>query len=100
MVTGSNPVEGTMIHFNKIYKLSWIILFFLIIFLSSRDKSINTSIFESSPILSILTILLLIILTIISILRSIESRNQWRKIADQEKVNDVLDEIEKNKEIK
>ena len=57
------------------------------------------SAFESSPYLSVLTILLLLLLTIISILRAIESRNEWRKIGDEDEVNEILDEIEKDKKI-
>ena len=105
-VTGSNPVEGTMNHFNKIYRILWIILIFLIMYLSFQ-RNIDSqegqqkiiSAFESSPWLSIITISLLLILTSISVLRAIESRKQWRKIAKEDKVNEVLDEIEKKEKI-
>ena len=74
-------------------------------FLSFQDRTLEDgdgyriiSAFESSPYLSILTILLLLLLTIISILRSIESRNQWREIGDEDEINEALDKIEEDKE--
>ena len=103
-VTGSNPVEGTMNNFNKIYKFLWLILILLIMFLSSqRHLGLNdgkkevVSVFSSSPYLSVLTILFIIIMTSIGVLRALESRNQWRKIAEEEKADKVLDKIEKEK---
>ena len=95
-----------MQYFNKIYRFLWFFLILLIMFLSFQDRTIQDengyriiSAFESSPYLSILTILLLLLLTIISILRAIESRNQWRKIGNEDDVSEILDEIEKDKKI-
>ena len=103
-VTGSNPVEGTMVYFNKIYKLLWVFLIFLIMYLSfQRNIKSNgehqevVSAFSSAPILSTFTIILIIVLTGISILRAIESRNEWRKIAEEDNTNKVFDKIEDKK---
>ena len=103
-VTGSNPVEGTMNYFNKIYKFLWFFLICLIMYLSSQ-RSIKlsdgqqevVSIFSSSPILSIFTIFLIILLTGISVLRALESRNQWRRIAQEDNVDETLDKMEDKK---
>tara|TARA_Y100000996_G_scaffold273514_1_gene215374 strand:- start:838 stop:1284 length:447 start_codon:yes stop_codon:yes gene_type:complete len=103
-VTGSNPVEGTMNYFNKIYKFLWFFLICLIMYLSSQ-RSIKlsdgqqevVSIFSSSPILSIFTIFLIILLTGISVLRALESRNQWRRIAQEDSVDETLDKMEDEK---
>lgn len=93
-----------MNNFNKIYKFLWLILILLIMFLSSqRHLGLNdgkkevVSVFSSSPYLSVLTILFIIIMTSIGVLRALESRNQWRKIAEEEKADKVLDKIEKEK---
>ena len=103
-VTGSNPVEGTMIKFNKIYKLLWFALILLIMFLSSQrnvgtihGKKEVVSAFSSSPYLSMITIIFIILMTSIAVLRALESRNQWRKIAQEENADKVLKKIEKNK---
>ena len=96
-----------MNHFNRIYRLLWVLLIFLIMFLFYQDRTIETkegtkqiiSAFESSPYLSILTISLLLLLTLISVLRALEARNQWRKIGDEDKINQELDKIEKDKKI-
>ena len=102
VVTGSNPVEGTMNYFNKIYRFLWLFLAILIMYISFQRnvKSENgqqevVSALSSSPILSTITIILIILLTGISVLRALESRNQWRKIADEDNVNKVFDHIEK-----
>ena len=55
------------------------------------------SIFSSSPYLSIITIIFIVFMTFIGVLRALESRNQWRKIAEEEKANQVLKKIEKEK---
>jgi len=93
-----------MNNFNKIYKFLWLILILLIMFLSSQrhlglkdGKKEVVSVFSSSPYLSVLTILFIIIMTSIGVLRALESRNQWRKIAEEEKADKVLDKIEKEK---
>jgi len=95
-------VEGTMNHFNRIYRFLWITLIFLIMYLSSQRNAVIEggstkvmSAFSSSPVLSTITIILLISLTGISVLRAIEARNQWRKIAEEDSVDEVLDQIEK-----
>jgi len=99
-------VEGTMKYFNKIYRFLWIGLIFLIMVLFYQDRTLENegrkeiiSAFESSPYLSILTISFLILLTVISVLRTLEARNQWRKIGNEDEVDKVLDRIEKDKEI-
>ena len=43
------------------------------------------SVFSSSPYLSIITIIFIVFMTFIGVLRALESRNQWRKIAEEEK---------------
>jgi len=93
-----------MIYFNKIYKLLWIFLIFLIMYLSFQRNVKSTdghqevvSAFSSSPILSTFTIILIIVLTGISILRAIESRNEWRKIAEEDNTNEVFDKIKDKK---
>ena len=103
-VTGSNPVEGTMFNFNKIYKLLWVFLAFLIMYLSfQRNLKSNgehqevVSLFSSAPTLSIVTIILIILLTGISVLRALESRDEWRRIAQEDNVNKALDKIEDKK---
>ena len=103
-VTGSNPVEGTMVYFNKIYKLLWVFLVFLIMYLSyQRNVKSNgehqevVSAFSSSPILSIITIGFILLLTGISILRALESRNEWRRIAQEDNPDKVFNKIEDKK---
>ena len=93
-----------MNNFNKIYKFLWLILILLIMFLSSQrnvetidGKKEIVSVFSSSPYLSIITIIFIVFMTFIGVLRALESRNQWRKIAEQEKANQVLKKIEKEK---
>ena len=89
---------------NKIYKLLWLVLILLIMYLSSQ-RNIGTtdgkkevvSAFSSSPYLSIITITFIILMTSIAVLRALESRNQWRKIAEEENVDKVLENIEKEK---
>ena len=102
-VTGSNPVEGTMNYFNKIYKLLWVLLIFLIMYLSfQRNIRIDgqnhevVSAYSSSPILSTITIIFIILLTGISVLRALESRNEWRRIAKEDDVNNKIKQ-KKNK---
>ena len=96
-----------MYYFNKIYRFLWVLLIFLIMFLFYQDRTIERkegtkqiiSAFESSPYVSILTIVLLLLLTSISVLRALEARNQWRQIGDEDKIQQELDKIEKDKEI-
>ena len=61
----------------KIYRLSWVILLILILFLD-RDN----------PFWVIATILLLIVLSGIAVLRSLESRKEWRQYNEEESLND------------
>ena len=82
-----------MNRFNKIYKILWLLLIFLIMYLSSQrqtevfnGKKEVVSVFSSSPYLSIFTIIFILLMTLIGVLRALESRNQWRKIAEQEKL--------------
>ena len=101
VVTGSNPVEGTMDYFNKIYRFLWFFLAALIMYISfqrnlkSEDGQQQVvSALSSSPVLSTITIIFIILLTGLSVLRAIEARNQWRKVAEEDNVNKVFDEME------
>ena len=77
----------------------------LIMYLSYQDRTIELidgskkigSVFSSSPYLSIFVILLLLMLTTITVLRALESRNQWRKIAEEDNVNEKISNIEDKK---
>ena len=93
-----------MFYFNKIYKLLWIFLIFLIMYLSyQRNIESNgehqeiVSAFSSSPILSLITIGLIFLLTSISVLRALESRDEWRRIAQEDNANKVFDKIKDKK---
>ena len=95
-----------MNYFNKIYPLMWFFLIALIMYLSFQDRTIELSdgskhvrsAFEAAPYLSIFIIILLLLLTSIAVLRAIESRNQWRKIAQEDNVSEKISNI-KNKKI-
>ena len=97
-----------MKYINKTYRFLWLLLIALIMFLFVQDRTIELengqkkiiSAFKASPELSIIVILLLIILTFVGVLRALESRNDWRKIAIEENVNEKLNQIEKDKKIK
>lgn len=65
--------------FMKIYRFSWVILLILIFFLD-RDN----------PYWVIATILLLVVLSGIAVLRSLESRQEWRKYNEEESLNDNI----------
>jgi hypothetical protein len=77
-------------------------------FLFIQDRTIElengqkkiVSALKAAPELSITVILLLIILTSVGVLRALESRNDWRKIAIEENVNEKLNQIEKDKKKK
>tara|TARA_B100002051_G_scaffold276742_1_gene327403 strand:- start:2979 stop:3413 length:435 start_codon:yes stop_codon:yes gene_type:complete len=105
VVTGSNPVGGTMKRFNQIYKLMWMLLVALIMFLYSKDRTIEQSdgtikvesAFSNDPTLSSIIIIFIILLTTISVLRALESRNEWRKIAKEDNINDKISSLEKKK---
>jgi len=57
--------------FNYFIKLLWLFIFILIIFL---DRNNN--------IMVMVTIIVLIVTTLITVLRSIVSRNEWRKLIE------------------
>ena len=94
-----------MNYFNQFYRLMWFALVILIMFLFSQDRTIELSdgsiklisAFSKSPYLSICIIFLIIILTSISVLRAIETRNQWRKVAQEDNVNEKISNLEKKK---
>ena len=94
-----------MNYFNKIYSLMWFFLIALIMYLSFQDRTIQLndgskhvrSAFETAPYLSIFIIILLLLLTSVAVLRAIESRNQWRKIAKEDNVNEKISNIEDKK---
>ena len=94
-----------MNYFNKIYRSMWFVLIVLIMYLSFQDRTIESSdgtkrlisAFSTAPYLSIFIIVLLLLLTGISILRAIESRNQWRRIAKEENINQKISDIENKK---
>jgi len=98
-------VEGTMKYINQTYRFLWMLLVVLIMFLFIQDRTIElengqkkiVSALKAAPELSITVILLLIILTSVGVLRALESRNDWRKIAIEENVNERLNQIEKDK---
>ena len=68
--------------FNYLFKVLWATVFILIIFIN-RDNHLMV----------ICTIFLLILLAFITILRSINSRNEWRKIIEDGDV-EIKDKIE------
>ena len=59
--------------FTRIYRLSWLVLFVLLIFFDRQNHY---------RVLA--TIVLLLILSILVVLRTIESRNEWRKYIKEE----------------
>ena len=65
--------------FTKIYRLSWVILLILILFLD-RDNLYWV----------IATILLLVVLSGIAVIRSLESGKEWRKYNEEESLNDNI----------
>ena len=70
---------------NIVYKSFWLILFILIL---TFDRSSNNSIYS--------TLGLLVILTIIAVVRAINSRNDWRPIAEKHYLENMPDEISKD----
>ena len=94
-----------MKYINQAYHFLWLLLIVLIMFLFIQDRTVElengqkkiVSAFKASPELSIAVILLLAMLTSIAVLRALESRNDWRKIAKEDNVNERLNQIEKNK---
>lgn len=97
-----------MKYINQTYRFLWMLLVVLIMFLFIQDRTIElengqkkiVSALKAAPELSITVILLLIILTSVGVLRALESRNDWRKIAIEENVNERLNQIEKDKKKK
>ena len=61
----------------RIYRLSWLVLIVLLIFLDRQNHY-----------WVITTLLLLLILSAIAVLRSIESRNEWRKFIKEESLDE------------
>jgi len=94
-----------MKYINQTYHFLWLLLIVLIMFLFVQDRTIELengqkkiiSALKAAPELSITVILLLIILTSVGVLRALESRDDWRKIAIKENVNEKLNQIEKEK---
>jgi len=70
---------------NIIYKSLWLILFILIL---TFDRSSNNSIYS--------TLGLLVILTIVAVVRAINSRNDWRSIAEKHYLENMTDETSKD----
>ena len=65
--------------FTKLYRLLWIMLILLLIFLDRHN-----------PYWVITTLLLLIILSAIAVLRFLESRNEWREFIDEESLDEDI----------
>ena len=66
---------------NIVYKSLWLILFILIL---TFDRSSNNSIYS--------TLGLLVILTIVAVVRAINSRNDWRPLAEKDYQENMTDE--------
>jgi ABC-type bacteriocin/lantibiotic exporter with double-glycine peptidase domain len=62
--------------FTKIYRTAWIFLIFLIIFLERNNLYWVVG-----------TIILLLLLSGIAVLRFLDSRNEWRKIIQEESLD-------------
>ena len=94
-----------MNYFNQIYRFMWFFLIGLIMYLFFQDRTIESSdgtkhivsAFSAAPYLSIFIIILIFLLTSISVLRAIESRNQWRRIAKEDDVEQKISNIENKK---
>ena len=65
--------------FTKLYRLLWLILILLLIFLDRQNHY-----------WVIATLLLLLILSAIAVLRFLESRNEWREYIDEESVDEDI----------
>ena len=70
---------------NIVYKSLWLILFILIL---TFDRSSNNSIYS--------TLGLLVILTVVAVVRAINSRNNWRPIAEKYYLENMTDETSKD----
>ena len=66
---------------NIVYKSLWLILIILIL---TFDRSSNNSIYS--------TLGLLVILTIVAVVRAINSRNDWRPLAEKDYQENMTDE--------
>lgn len=65
--------------FTKIYRLSWLLMVILIVFFDRKNT------YQSW-----FSIALLLVLSFISVLRFLESRNEWRRIIDEESLDKDL----------
>ena len=65
-----------MTFFTKIYRMAWIVLIVLIIFLDRNNQYWVVG-----------TIILLLLLSGIAVLRFLDSRNEWRKIIKEESLD-------------
>ena len=65
--------------FTKIYRLSWLLMVILIVFFD-RNNTYQ----------SWFSIVLLLVLSFISVLRFLESRNEWRRIINEESLDKYL----------
>ena len=68
-----------------LYRTLWLILIILIF---TFDRSSSSSIYS--------TLGLLVILTIVAVVRSINSRNDWRPIAEKHYLENMTDETSKD----
>ena len=73
-----------MKHFTLIYRFLWLFVVFLLAILDRQNIVMVT-----------ITISFVVILTLIGVLRALESRNEWRRIADEDKADDVFDKLNK-----
>ena len=62
--------------FTKIYRLSWLVLIVLLIFLD-----------RTNPYWVGFSIILLLILAAIAVLRALQSRQEWREIIEEENLD-------------
>ena len=65
--------------FTKLYRLLWLIIILLLIFLDRQN-----------PYWVIATLLLLLILSAIAVLRFLESRNEWREYINEESLDEDI----------
>ena len=65
--------------FNKIYRLSWFVLMLMLIFFNRENIY-----------WVIITLCILFFVSTIAIFRAFESRNEWRKYIEEEKLDDTI----------
>ena len=70
---------------NIVYRTLWLILIILIF---TFDRSSNNSVYS--------TLGLLVILTIVAVVRAINSRNEWRPIAEKHYFENMTEETSKD----